>query len=241
MEKTTFTLEQFEGPLDLLLFLISKNKMKIADIEIVSLIDQYLAIVNGPAGVGLEETSEFIEMAAKLVYMKSVFLLPRSEESDQLRQELTGMLVEYSACKEVAARLGQMADGIFIAVRKPAEIEMDTAYRLVHDPQDLLRAYTAFMGRSAKRKEPPRQDSFDPLVTAPFVSVASRVVHVLRSLVTGRVQRLKALFDKDSGRSENVATFLAVLELLKAGRITVDEGETVSLHKATAAGRKNRA
>ena len=92
MENLTFRLTEFEGPLDLLLYLISKNKMKIADIEIVSLIDQYLAIVNGPQGATLDEASEFIEMAARLIYMKSVFLLPRSDEQDQLRQELTGML-----------------------------------------------------------------------------------------------------------------------------------------------------
>lgn len=113
IDTLVFTLSDFEGPLDLLLYLVSKNKMQIADVEIVSLIDQYLAVVNGPAGAELDQTSEFIEMAARLIYMKSVFLLPRSPEADQLRQELTGQLVEYSACKQAAAMLGQMADGIF--------------------------------------------------------------------------------------------------------------------------------
>ena len=92
MENLTFQLSEFEGPLDLLPYLLSKNKMKIQDIEIVSLIDQYLAVVNGPQGATLDDTSEFIEMAARLIYMKSVFLLPRSDEQDQLKEELTGMI-----------------------------------------------------------------------------------------------------------------------------------------------------
>lgn len=234
MEKATFTLDQFEGPLDLLLYLISKNKMKIADIEIVSLIDQYLAVINGPAGAALEETSEFIEMAARLIYMKSVFLLPRSEESDQLREELTGMLVEYSACREVAARLGRMADGVFIAVRQPAQIELDCDYHIRHDPKQLSDAYEALMGRCAHKKAQPQRDDFDPIVSAPFVSVASRIVHVLRGLVAGKVRQLKSLFESPAGRSETVATFLAVLELMKAGRITLDESEQIRLNRRTA-------
>lgn len=229
MENLTFRLTDFEGPLDLLLYLISKNKMKIADIEIVSLIDQYLEIVNGPQGASLESTSEFIEMAARLIYMKSVFLLPRSDEQDQLREELTGQLVEYAACKRMAQRLGSMAEGLFLAVRQPMEIDPDMTYRIRHDPSELERAYGSLMGGS-KRREQPTQERFEPLVAAPFVSVASRVVYVLRNLVKGRVRHLSALFRRSADRSENIGTFLAVLELLKAGRISLDENERLTLH-----------
>ena len=229
MENLTFQLTDFEGPLDLLLHLISKNKMKIADIEIVSLIDQYLARVNGPQGASLDATSEFIEMAARLVYMKSVFLLPRSEEQDELRDELTGMLVEYSACKRAASALGDLAQGVFLAVRDPMEVELDQEYRIRHEAAELERAYGAMLGL-AKRREKPKAAQFEPLVAAPFVSVASRVVYVLRGLVRGKVRYLSSLFQRSFGRSENVATFLAVLELLKAGRVTVDEDERLLLH-----------
>lgn len=228
MENLTFQLSEFEGPLDLLLYLLSKNKMKIQDIEIVSLIDQYLAVVNGPQGATLDDTSEFIEMAARLIYMKSVFLLPRSDEQDQLKEELTGMLVEYSACKEVAARLGRQAAGLFVAVRSPAQVELDTTYRIRHDPAELERAYGALMG-GARRREQPSPQTFEPLVAAPFVSVASRVVFVLRNLVRGKTHYLSALFRRSASRSENVATFLAVLELLKAGRMTVDDNARLTL------------
>ena len=207
MEQTiTFKLEDFEGPLDLLLYLVSKNKMNIYDIEIVALIDQYVSMVNGLPVYQMESASEFIEMAARLVQMKSYFLLPKSEEAERMKEELTGMLVEYSACKEVAAQLRSMAEGVYTVVREPAEVALDTEYRLRHAVQQ-----------------------FQPLTTAPFVSVTSRIIHVLRGLMTGRVRRLRQLFVKEGGRSQTVATFLAVLELVRAGRIAIADDESLTV------------
>ena len=223
MEQTiTFKLEDFEGPLDLLLYLVSKNKMNIYDIEIVALIDQYVSMVNGLPVYQMESASEFIEMAARLVQMKSYFLLPKSEEAERMKEELTGMLVEYSACKEVAAQLRSMAEGVYTVVREPAEVELDTEYRLRHDVYLLEEAYNALQGRS-------RQEQFEPLTTAPFVSVTSRIIHVLRGLMTGRVRRLRQLFVKEGGRSQTVATFLAVLELVRAGRIAIADDESLTV------------
>ena len=222
MEQTiTFKLEDFEGPLDLLLYLVSKNKMNIYDIEIVALIDQYVSMVNGLPVYQ-------IEMAARLVQMKSYFLLPKSEEAERMKEELTGMLVEYSACKEVAAQLRSMAEGVYTVVREPAEVELDTEYRLRHDVYLLEEAYNALQGRS-RQKQPPRQEQFEPLTTAPFVSVTSRIIHVLRGLMTGRVRRLRQLFVKEGGRSQTVATFLAVLELVRAGRIAIADDESLTV------------
>lgn len=229
MEQTiTFKLEDFEGPLDLLLYLVSKNKMNIYDIEIVALIDQYVSMVNGLPVYQMESASEFIEMAARLVQMKSYFLLPKSEEAERMKEELTGMLVEYSACKEVAAQLRGMAEGVYTVVREPAEVELDTEYRLRHDVYLLEEAYNALQGRSRQR-QPPRQEQFEPLTTAPFVSVTSRIIHVLRGLMTGRVRRLRQLFVKEGGRSQTVATFLAVLELVRAGRIAIADDESLTV------------
>ena len=229
MEQTiTFKLEDFEGPLDLLLYLVSKNKMNIYDIEIVALIDQYVSMVNGLPVYQMESASEFIEMAARLVQMKSYFLLPKSEEAERMKEELTGMLVEYSACKEVAAQLRSMAEGVYTVVREPAEVELDTEYRLRHDVYLLEEAYNALQGRS-RQKQPPRQEQFEPLTTAPFVPVTSRIIHVLRGLMTGRVRRLRQLFVKEGGRSQTVATFLAVLELVRAGRIAIADDESLTV------------
>ena len=92
--------------------------MNIYDIEIVSLIDQYVAVVHGFSPEEMDAASEFIEMAAKLVQMKSYFLLPKSEEAERVKEELTGLLIEYSLCKKVAGQLREMAEGVYSAVRE---------------------------------------------------------------------------------------------------------------------------
>lgn len=231
MEQTiTFHIEDFEGPLDLLLHLVSQNKMNLYDIEIVSLIDQYVAIVNGLPAYQMESASEFIEMAAHLVQMKSFLLLPKSAEAERMKQELTGILVEYSVCRDVAARLRLRAKGLYTAVRQPVAIEQDNTYNLQHDAELLLRAYDALQGRS-RVKPQPRPEQFEPLTTAPIVSVASRIIHVLRGLMTGRVGRLRQLFSRDASRSQAVATFLAVLELVRAGRVSIDADESLRMQK----------
>lgn len=233
MEQTiTFKLEDFEGPLDLLLHLVSKNKMNLYEIEIVSLIDQYVSMVNGLPVYQMESASEFIEMAAQLVQMKSFLLLPKSEEAERMKQELTGRLVEYSVCRQAAARLRAMEQGVYAAVREPAPFQPDTEYSLRHDASLLVRAWDAMRGRGQSRR-PPRPEQFEPLTTAPVVSVASRIIHVLRGLMTGRVRRLRELFRRDGSRSQSVATFLAVLELVRAGRIRIGEDETLAVQART--------
>lgn len=229
-----FKVEDFEGPLDLLLALVAKNKMSVYDIEIVTLIDQYLLVVGEIGPQAMESASEFIGMAARLVHMKSTLLLPRSEEAERMREELTGLLVEYSACKEVAGRLREMSLGVYIAVRSPLEIQLDSTYNLQHNVADLTNTFSLMMGRSNARRVP-RKEQFEEYVAAPFVSVAGRVIHVLRGLVTGKVQQLKHLFGRSGSRSETVATFLAVLELIRGGRLTIEDDESLTLAKRKAA------
>ena len=95
LTELTYKINDFEGPLDLLLHLISKHKMQLFDIQIYQLIDQYLEFIGEIGPEQLEPTIEFVEMAARLVYMKSVALLPRSDEKEELERELTGQLIEY--------------------------------------------------------------------------------------------------------------------------------------------------
>ena len=227
METLTFKLTDFEGPLDLLLTLVQKNKMKIAEIRITELIDQYLAVVNGQEDI--DASSEFVEMAARFVYMKSVFLLPHAEEAERLREELTGLLVEYSACKEVAAKLKSMAEGRELFVREPMELSLDRSYKGRHESFVLRDAYFAASGRRTVRPMP-QAEQFEELVAAPVVSVASKIIYVIRGLVRGRFQKLNQLFHGACSRSDAVATFLAVLELIRAGRLTIDDDEKMAVH-----------
>ncbi len=215
-----------------MLALISKNKMNIYEINILELIDRYLEAVESLQEDKMDVASEFIEMAARLVQMKSYFLLPRSEETDRLREELTGLLVEYSMCKEIAAKLRVMADNVHTFVRKPIEIELDTDYKHRHETYELTAAMQSIQGRAVRKKQPSKE-RFEQIVQAPFVSVNSRIILVLRDIVRGKAASLKSLFSRKSSRSATVATFLAVLELMRAGRVLISGNETLSMNRAT--------
>ena len=169
-------------------------------------------------------------MAAHLVQMKSALLLPRSPEAERMKAELTGRLIEYSACKEVAAKLGSRVRDLYTAVRQPMPLVGAAEYTRRHDPNLLVTAWFSLMGRSL-RKRKPTQDRFEPLVTAPFVSVSSRVSHMLRGLLKGTLRKMNQLFSPEDSRSTHVATFLALLELIRAGRVKVDDGGQLNLDR----------
>ena len=225
MAELTYKINDFEGPLDLLLHLISKHKMQLFDIQIYKLIDQYLDFIGEIGPEQLEPTSEFVEMAARLVYMKSVALLPRSEEKEELERELTGQLIEYSLCKMAAGRLRDRSEGINFFIREPLKIKLPNDYNRIHDPVDLFTAFLAIQGRN---KVVSNIERFEPIVTSPIVSVESRVVHILGSLRRKNGRHISEFFKGTSGRSETVATFLGILELIRNGRIVVDDDGIVS-------------
>lgn len=220
--------EEYEGPLDLILALISKHQLNIWDIEISSLLDQYMAHIRSWQEQDLEVASEFLEMASRLVYIKTVSLLPRHEEEQQkAKAELVGQLLEYQACKAAAALLGDRSGEGFDRFTRPAEeIPIDNTYRLVHPPDLLAKSYWDAMGRG-KRRLPPQPAVFTPLVAAPVVSVGSRIIHILRQLYKTATMNMAGLLRQSRSRSEAVATFMAILELMKAGRIRLAQGDTV--------------
>lgn len=230
MEALTFRIEDFEGPLDLLLYLVGKNKMNLYDVNIMALIDQYTAAIQTLQDNRMEVASEFIDMAAHLVQMKSALLLPRSPEAERMKAELTGRLIEYSTCKQVAAKLGSRARDLYTAVRSPMPLSAPAEYSRPQDPDSLVQAWYNLMGRSL-RKRKPTQERFEPLVTAPFVSVASRVAHMLRGMLRGTLHRMNQLFSQEEDRSTNVATFLALLELIRAGRVRIQDNGTLEMDR----------
>ncbi len=222
MEALQYKLEVFEGPLDLLLALIAKNKLNIYDIPIAQLLDQYMEQIQLMRDADMDVASEFLEMAARLVQIKSASLLPRQEDEEDPRLELTGQLLEYEACKKAAATLALQLT--FDALtRRPEPIPVDMTYRRVHQSVEIMQALTAAWGRG-KSLLPPKPESFSALVTRKIVSVTSQVVFVLRRLWKTRRISYRELFAGKRDRSERVAAFLAVLELVKKRRIRV-EGE----------------
>ena len=222
MEKISYKLETFEGPLDLLLHLIEKNKMDIRQIRISELVDQYMEHIGAMREQDMDVTSEFLEMASRLLYIKTVSLLPKHEEAEQLQGELSGQLLEYSECRKVAGLLSERIR--FDAfVREPAEIEPDHSYRRHHTAEELFAAYRSAVGRGM-RLLPPSPEEFSGIVRHRIVSVASCIFAVLKRLrPTGSVG-YEDLFRGIGGRSRLVATFLAVLELVKGKRIRIEDG-----------------
>lgn len=225
MSSISFKLEVFEGPLDALLNLITKHKLNICDIEISKLLEQYLLYIDACHVQNLELAGEFLEMAARLIYIKTASLLPRPEEAEQMKKELEGALIEYSLCKKAAAYLAQRYVGGDIFVRKPVKIKADTVYALVHEPERLAASYSLL---SNKKLKPDTQklhieNKINSVVKRRIVSVLSKVVRVLRELYSTGEVRMDRLYEGVTDRSARVATFLAVLELTKSGRIGISE------------------
>lgn len=224
MDKLQYKLEVFEGPLDMLLALIAKNKIDIYDIPIAELLDQYMEQIDLMREADMDVASEFLEMAARLVLIKTASLLPCQEEEEDPRAELTGLLIEYQQCKLAAEQLRERA--AFDTVTRPAqELPADYTYKRVHHPLELCQALRSAWGKG-KSLLPPKPESFSALVTAHIVSVASQTVYVLRRLWKRGSMAYLALFAEKYDRSARVALFLAVLELVKKRRIRVQgEGE----------------
>lgn len=212
--------DEFEGPLDLLLQLIARNKLNIYDIKISLLVDQYLQQIRLMQDNEMDVASEFLEMASRLLYIKTVSLLPKHDEVEQLKQELTGELLEYQVCKKVAETFSKMTDGFDTFVRLPEPFEADKTYVLTHDSVDVYNAYVSAMGRMDRRIAVPTK-AFTKIVAKKIYSVSSKIIYVMRNLWGKGKKRLTSLYKSAKDRSELVATFLAVLELTKANRVVV--------------------
>ncbi len=215
-----YKLEGFEGPLDLLLQLIARNKYNIYDIPLLDLIEQYLEQIENIKQDEMEIESEFLEMASRLLYIKTVSLLPKHEEIVKLKEELPGELLEYMVCQQMAKKFGEMQGGFDLFVRKPGEFEFDKTYELVHPKNVMFESYLAAVGRG-QRRLPPSTAPFTKIVAKKIVAVSTKIIFVIRNLWKGGKSKLSDLYMTAQSRSEMVATFLAVLELCKANRVVV--------------------
>ncbi len=240
METITFKLEVFEGPLDVLLTLITKHKLNIYDIEISKLLEQYLLFIEEARMQDLELAGEFLEMAARLIYIKTAALLPKPEEAEKMKKELEGALIELSLIKQAAAELTEKNVMGSIFVRKQMKIKADLTYSLVHEPERLVAAYSGISKKNLKNTSQERhiENKINSVVKRRIVPVLTKVVHILRELYeTGQVY-MDTLYNGITDRSERVATFLAVLELTRSGRITISEDNMIVFFKGERGGRK---
>ena len=219
-----YKVADFEGPLDLLLHLINRHKLNIHDIEIFTLVEQYIEVVRSmQQNDEMDMASEFVDMASRLIYIKTVSLLPVHEEAEELKRELEGELIEYQECKRIAKQFSEMTDGFDYFVKNAEQIEADKVYSRTHESIEIANAYLAAVGKG-KRKLPPSIDSFKPIVQRRIVPVQARISYVMRKLFKKSKMKLSTLFNSSQDRSELVATFLAVLQLARDKKIYI-EGE----------------
>ncbi len=220
----TFRLDIFEGPLDLLLHLIAKNKVKIDDIPIALILDQYLDYLDRLSSFHMEITSDFIVMAAHLILIKSKMLLPEDEKEslDDPRMDLAKRLAEHKFFKSVSSVLGQMQFNTGERyIKQPELLENDGHYEYYHLPIELLKAISACEKRDIG-KDTPSPDIFTGITGTERLSVEEAATRIISFLKDSGRQNLMDLLTKSGSRSSAVATFLALLDLCKENSVILD-------------------
>ena len=226
-------MEDFVGPLDLILHLLSKNKMEIKDIQISLILDQYMQWMENRKQMDLDVASDFVSMAAHLVYIKTRMLLSiHDEEALSEMEQLIASLEEHQRHEnynKIKALVPDMAARYTIGrdyiTKVPEHLPVDKVYRYVHDREDLRRTMLVVLDRIGN-KLPPPVAAFQGIVGREPYPVSDKASEIVQRLLNFGVTRFRALFKGNRSRSEIVATFIAVLELCKAKRVRLAGTET---------------
>ncbi|MBO5206026.1 MAG: segregation/condensation protein A [Clostridia bacterium] len=224
IEQLTYRLDRFEGPLDLLLTLISKNKVTITDIPIAMICDQYMEYIENAQKMDPDIASEFIVMASELMLIKSRMILPHEEgtENDP-RREIADALLLYQQAKLAAQELKPMYDefsGRY--VKGTDDIPPEKGLPLNLDTELLMKALSAVM-RRIKVAESARTpvELVNPLIKHKVVSVEEKIEEICSLLEEHEEASLFFLLKDADSRAELVARFMGVLELVKINRIKI--------------------
>ena len=231
----TVKLQVFEGPLDLLLYLLEKNKVNIYDIPIVEITEQYMEYIREMKRQDLEVLSEFLVMAATLIDIKSRMLLPANadseEEEEDPRAELVQQLLEYKMYKCMAYELkDRQMDAGRVMYKKPTIPEEVRAYEPPVDIQELISDLTLSrlheIFESIMKKQ---QDKIDPLrskfgkIEKEEVSLEDKMEDLTKYATEHRHFSFRGLLTAQSSKVEVIVTFLAILELMKMGTIRISQ------------------
>lgn len=227
MDTITYRLDSFEGPLDLLLTLIDKNKVSIADIPIALICDQYMEYIKEAQHLDMEVAAEFIVMASELMLIKSKMLLPRPEEEEEdPRAALADALLRYKQAKEAAQKMNALyATYSGRMIKDTDEISPDRKF--VAD-QDAVNLYAAIKRVIALNSAMERAEKthFTPLIQKPIVSVELKIIGILERMSKKPASTLGELLAGAQSRADLVAAFIGILELVKVRRVLIaDEGK----------------
>lgn len=220
-EEIKYKIDEFEGPLDLLLTLIDKNKMNIADIPIAEICDQYMAYISEAQRLDLDLASDFIVMASHLMLMKSKMLLPQDkEEVKQMKEELQDTLALYKQAKIAAEELKPLwVEFSGRMIKEEDEIPPEKGAILGLDPQLLSRAMNTMINRFKLNEESPTM--ITPLIKNKVYSVEERIEKTLKTLRERGESSLFYLIRNSESRAEMIAYFMGILELVKLRRILI--------------------
>ena len=232
-------MEDFDGPLDVILLLLSKNKIEIQDISITSILEQYLAYLEEMKRMDMEIASEFIAMASHLMLIKTKMLLSAAEQEEAMSEmELLIRSLEERQRKDAFTQIktsveylsGRNEIGINLFTKAQEPFERDLTYRYQHSPEDLIRAMQNIAERS-ERALPPPTSNFSGIVGREPYPVTKKAAEVLKKLISHGVAKFLRLFRGTRSRSEIVATFLAVLELCRLHSVELegDDDEDVDV------------
>jgi segregation and condensation protein A len=223
-------LEVFEGPLDLLLYLIKKEEVDIYDIPIERITNQYMEYLSLMKLLNLEVAGEFLVMAATLMYIKSRMLLPvdqqvtdaETEDGEDPRWELIRQLVEYKKFKDAALQLGRREEEQAAMLPRPGgdvgvQVDKDAPLAEV-SIFDLINAFNGVLKKAADRED------FREIYEEKF-TVSDKIEEILYSLRDRSEMIFSEVFETASSRAEIVVTFLALLELIRLKRLQVRQAE----------------
>ncbi len=218
-DKHAVKLAVFEGPLELLLHLLKKNKVSIYEIPIVSITQQYFEYIETLKEFDIEYSSEFVVMAAELLYIKSKMLLPKREEAeeDDPRADLAKRLAEYQKMKIVSEVLKEKEFSDYYSFYKSPDVlpKLSADYSDQKFEVDMLwNAFLSVLDKKA-RKDPPPKSSFGGIVGREPVSVKSRADFIKARLKRKKKVTFSSLFENIDSKPSIIATFLALLEMIK--------------------------
>ena len=223
-------MEDFEGPLDVIFLLLSKNKIEIQDVSITAILEQYLNYLDEMKRLDMEIASEFITMASHLMLIKTKMLLSAAEQAeaeselDLLRQSLIERQRKEAmeSIRDAVAVLEPRNEiGRCLFTKEPEPLKRDNTYRYKHEPMDLLKALDTIAERNQRQLPPPTMNFMGIVGKEPY-PVTRKAGEVLRQLLLRGVEKLKNLFKGNKSRSEIVATFISVLEMCKTGTVTLE-------------------
>ena len=226
MEAVTYKLEKFEGPLDLLLSLIQKNKVSITDIPISLICDQYIEYIERAQALDMELASEFIVMASELMLIKSKMLLPKVEENEEdPRMSLTDSLLRFQQAKEAVVKLNPLyAYYSARMVKDTDEISVDKTFVHDQDIGDLLSAVRRIVAYNNVQRTPAKEN-FAPMISKPIIPVEIKIMSIIKNVEKRGAASLAELLSEEKSLPDLIASFLGILELVKIRKLIISEDD----------------